>query len=377
MYENLLYTLILIGALQGIGFAVITLYSKKFKSKSNLFLAFLILCFSLNNLQYYFWETDILTAEVFFGIVYIPFASLSMVMYYFYVQFFLYPKSRISFAQKLLFLPFLFFLLFTVVYKIGNAMNLLSESHYQFFGNFIYVHEGICILYSLILLILSYRTILQFEKYQTKGNTGIPKQNLNWLKTVSLISFILCFIWVFALLDELKNGSDNVSFYYILWIGMSITIYILGHLGLYRFGIMQEQKKIQSYSRNSPAVIIERISSKNENIEAFENFIKKEKNYLDHNLSLDVVATKLNLNSSYLSRIINHELGISFSDYVNELRIEEAKTFLENAEFENYTLVAIGLEAGFNSKTAFNTAFKKFTRKTPSEYKKEKRANLS
>src|SRR5690606_8950516 len=119
------------------------------------------------------------------------------------------------------------------------------------------------------------------------------------------------------------------------------------HLGLYRFGIMQEQKKIQSYSRNSPAVIIERISSKNENIEAFENFIKKEKNYLDHNLSLDVVATKLNLNSSYLSRIINHELGISFSDYVNELRIEEAKTFLENAEFENYTLVAIGLEAGF------------------------------
>lgn len=377
MYENLLYTLMLIGALQGIGFAVITLYSKKFKSKSNLFLAFLILCFSLNNLQYYFWETDILTAEVFFGIVYIPFASLSMVMYYFYVQFFLYPKSRISFTQKLLFLPFLFFLLFTVVYKIGNAMNLLSESHYQFFGNFIYVHEGICILYSLILLILSYRTILQFEKSQTKGNTGIPKQNLNWLKTVSLISFILCFIWVFALLDELKNGSDNVSFYYILWIGMSITIYILGHLGLYRFGIMQEQKKIQSYSRNSPAVIIERISSKNENIEAFENFIKKEKNYLDHNLSLDVVATKLNLNSSYLSRIINHELGISFSDYVNELRIEEAKTFLENAEFENYTLVAIGLEAGFNSKTAFNTAFKKFTRKTPSEYKKEKRANLS
>lgn len=377
MYENLLYTLMLIGALQGIGFAVITLYSKKFKSKSNLFLAFLILCFSLNNLQYYFWETDILTAEVFFGIVYIPFASLSMVMYYFYVQFFLYPKSRISFAQKLLFIPFLFFLLFTVVYKIGNAMNLLSESHYQFFGNFIYVHEGICILYSLILLILSYRTILQFEKSQTKGNTGIPKQNLNWLKTVSLISFILCFIWVFALLDELKNGSDNVSFYYILWIGMSITIYILGHLGLYRFGIMQEQKKIQSYSRNSPAVIIERISSKNENIEAFENFIKKEKNYLDHNLSLDVVATKLNLNSSYLSRIINHELGISFSDYVNELRIEEAKTFLENAEFENYTLVAIGLEAGFNSKTAFNTAFKKFTRKTPSEYKKEKRANLS
>ena len=48
----------------------------------------------------------------------------------------------------------------------------------------------------------------------------------------------------------------------------------------------------------------------------------------------------------------------------------DAKKMLENEEFDNYTVVAIGLESGFNSKTSFYQAFKKHTRQTPSEYKK-------
>jgi len=51
------------------------------------------------------------------------------------------------------------------------------------------------------------------------------------------------------------------------------------------------------------------------------------------------------------------------------LRVEEAKTYLIDNEFANYTLVAIGLEAGFNSKSAFNSSFKKITGKTPSQFK--------
>lgn len=64
-------------------------------------------------------------------------------------------------------------------------------------------------------------------------------------------------------------------------------------------------------------------------------------------------------------------MNLGFLDYINQLRVEEAKQYLQNPEFENYTLVAIGLEASFNSKTTFNNCFKKFTGKTPSEYKKE------
>ncbi len=53
------------------------------------------------------------------------------------------------------------------------------------------------------------------------------------------------------------------------------------------------------------------------------------------------------------------------------MRIEDAKQMLNNRMFNNYTIVAIGLEAGFNSKASFYRAFKKFTNKTPNDYKKD------
>lgn len=370
MYHEILNTLILLGALQGLFFTAIALSMHKFKSKSTFFLAMLILCFSLNNIQYYLWETDIIDREIFFGIVYFPYASLSMVLYYFYVKLFLYPKNPIKKKQWLLFLPCSFFFLLTSYYKIGNAFGDLSEKTEIFFSYLIYVHEIFSVLFSIILLGCIYALILNFEKNQLKGKTQIPKIGVNWLKIISLISFILCLIWIISIYDELTYGSDNVSFYYILWLGMSFTIYILGHIGLYRFGVLQEQKSIQKFSNfNKSLISVETVYSQNEHIEEFERHIKTEKNYLNSNLSLESVAEKLNINKSYLSRIINSELEKSFTDYVNELRVEEAKFYMTNPEFKNYTLISIGLEAGFNSKSAFNTAFKKFTGMTPSQYK--------
>lgn len=370
MYHEILNTLILLGALQGLFFTAIALSMRKFKSKSTFFIAMLILCFSLNNIQYYLWETDIIDREIFFGIVYFPYASLSMVLYYFYVKLFLYPKNPIKKKQWLLFLPCAIFFVLTSYYKIGNATGNLSEKTENFFSYLVYVHEIFSVLFSIILLGCIYALILNFEKNQLKGKTQIPKIGVNWLKIISLISFILCLIWIISIYDELTYGSDNVSFYYILWLGMSFTIYILGHIGLYRFGILQEQKSIQKFSNyNKTMISVEAVYSQNEHIEEFEKYIKTEKNYLDSNLSLESVAEKLNINKSYLSRIINSELEKSFTDYVNELRVEEAKFYMTNPEFKNYTLISIGLEAGFNSKSAFNTAFKKFTGMTPSQFK--------
>ena len=96
-----------------------------------------------------------------------------------------------------------------------------------------------------------------------------------------------------------------------------------------------------------------------------------EKLYLDSNLSLEKVAENLQLSPSYLSRIINSELNTSFPDYLNSLRVNEAKKYLINPEFSNYTIVAIGLEAGFNSRSSFYNVFKKVTGKTPMAFQKE------
>ena len=370
MYHDLLNILILVGAIQGLIFTAVALTFKKFKSNSTVFLALLILAFSLNNIQYFLWETGMVDREFFFGYLYFPYASISMVFYFFYVKFFLFPKNPIKTIQKLLFLPCILFFLSTVYYKISYISGTLSQSTIEFFDSWIYVHEIFSVLFSLVLLFFIYKLIVKFEKKQSSGKSQIPRVELNWLKYLTLISFVLCLIWVVAIYDELKFGSENVTFYYILWLGMSVTIYILGHIGLYRFGVLKEQKNIQKFSRfHRPIIAVQQEFGRNEHIESFEKFIKSEKNFLDANLSLDSVAENLLINKSYLSRIINMELEKGFSDYVNELRVEEAKRYMSNPEFKNYTLLSIGLEAGFNSKSAFNSAFKKYTGMTPSQFR--------
>jgi AraC-like DNA-binding protein len=171
-------------------------------------------------------------------------------------------------------------------------------------------------------------------------------------------------------------ATNSKSAFYPLWIGISIVTYWLGHNGVYKFGIIEERKKIKKYAKENIAsyTIIEK--QKNDHIIALEHLLLDQKRYLDSNLTLDVLAEELNLSKSHLSRVINNELGIGFIDYVNTLRVEEAKNYILNPEFSNYTLVSIGIEAGFNSKSAFYSSFKKITGQTPTEFKKET-TNLS
>jgi AraC-like DNA-binding protein len=169
--------------------------------------------------------------------------------------------------------------------------------------------------------------------------------------------------------------NAKISFY-PLWIGISIVTYWLGYIGIYKFGIIEERKNLKKYSKEIHATysIVEK--QKNNHIVALENLIIHQKQFLDCDLTLEKIAEELNLSKSYLSRIINAELGTGFVEYVNTLRIEEAKSYLLNPDFSNYTLEAIGIEAGFNSKSAFYSSFKKISGQTPSEFKNDT-TNLS
>ena len=95
--------------------------------------------------------------------------------------------------------------------------------------------------------------------------------------------------------------------------------------------------------------------------------MNKDELYLDENISLPVLADKLMLSTHQLSEFINKNQGKKFNDFINEYRIEKAKKILK--EKPEYTILAIGFEVGFKSKSAFNTAFYKHTGTTPSEFK--------
>lgn len=96
--------------------------------------------------------------------------------------------------------------------------------------------------------------------------------------------------------------------------------------------------------------------------------MEKEKLFLNPNLSLGDLARRLNSNTSYVSRVINELSDQNFSNFLNQYRIEEACRLLSNIQGRNMTIEGIAQTVGFNSKSAFNTAFRKFKSVTPSEF---------
>ncbi|WP_170170339.1 helix-turn-helix domain-containing protein [Hymenobacter perfusus] len=89
--------------------------------------------------------------------------------------------------------------------------------------------------------------------------------------------------------------------------------------------------------------------------------------YLEPELTLGELATQLRTNTSWLSKVINSGCGQNFNDFINEYRVREAERRLRDPQFRHYTLLAVALEAGFNSKSTFNRVFKKLRGQTPSE----------
>jgi AraC-like DNA-binding protein len=92
--------------------------------------------------------------------------------------------------------------------------------------------------------------------------------------------------------------------------------------------------------------------------------------YRDANLTLPMLSAKIGATPNVVSQALNETLGVSFSDYINGHRIDEAKRRLLEIE-EDSTILDVAYRVGFNAKSTFNTAFKKHTGQTPSLYKKQ------
>lgn len=99
-------------------------------------------------------------------------------------------------------------------------------------------------------------------------------------------------------------------------------------------------------------------------------FMEGEKVFLNPDLTLKELSQRLRIHYNHLSRIINERFGLSYNDFINQYRIEEAKRRLSDSAFKGKTVLEILYDTGFYSKSVFNTAFKKFTGMTPTEYRK-------
>lgn len=96
--------------------------------------------------------------------------------------------------------------------------------------------------------------------------------------------------------------------------------------------------------------------------------MNEEKLFLRSDLTLTDLAKNLETNTSYLSRVINDEYAMNFSNFMNKYRIEEAQRLIDNHKQDVLTFEGIAKSCGFLSRSSFNQAFKKFTGMTPTEY---------
>lgn len=99
--------------------------------------------------------------------------------------------------------------------------------------------------------------------------------------------------------------------------------------------------------------------------------LEQEELFRNPELTLDSLALHLGLTPNAVSQLLNAGLGLSFYDVVNGYRLEEVKRRLLTPDARRLTVLALALEAGFNSKTTFNRVFKEKTGLTPKEYQKK------
>ena len=152
----------------------------------------------------------------------------------------------------------------------------------------------------------------------------------------------------------------------LLFLSLGIAIVFIGYFGI-------KQKAIYSSPKVSEAPLKKTLASSSnfkDEKSQLETLLSEKKLYLQARLSLDELAQEMKMSTNQVSLLINEGYQKSFYDLINEMRVEEVKRKIADPDFSHHSLLGIGLECGFNSKSSFNLIFKKFSGLTPSQYKK-------
>ncbi len=329
----------------------------KLKSKTNNFLALTVLTLCFSNLQYLLYDFGII-GDFYVKYLFIPFEFLILPMFYLFVRGYLNKFIK----QKT---TYLFFSLFTSIFLIQSFTSLfkLNKNLISLFLEYFAV--GL----TLLLIGLTLKMIIRYEKL-TKSNESIIPKTTSWLKQLLIVGIILCVVWFVSLNVFKEYLGGGLYPFYPLWIGISILLYWIAYTSIFQTNIYNDRKNIREKIIN-----VKRSSSisNNSNLSKFQeikDLIIKEKLYLNPKMNLTFLSNKFKISESYLSQLINHNLDKNYNDFINELRVEYVKELLKNKDYSKYTITALGLESGFNSKTNFYSVFKKHTGKTPNQYKK-------
>jgi AraC-like DNA-binding protein len=233
-----------------------------------------------------------------------------------------------------------------------------------------------------IAIYLIWTAILLFKHAQRVKDyySSLEKVRLTWLRNLLLASVIL---WLPD--ADTWLGINFVSHHFHLVSSFLFTgfVFMMGYQGVRQPQLFipseaptpNSAEELPPPATEEPGKKYEKSGLSTEKTETYlqqlRQAIEKDKLYTNPELTLQELADTLAISTNHLSQLLNERLGVNFFDFVNGYRVAEIKQELLNPRKRHLTILAIAFESGFNSKTAFNVAFKKHTGLSPSQFKRQ------
>ncbi|MGB8190679.1 MAG: helix-turn-helix domain-containing protein [Chitinophagaceae bacterium] len=249
--------------------------------------------------------------------------------------------------------------------------------------------------------LLAFRCWRKYSRSLKNDFSNIERLQINWLQQFIFSSFAVCAIITvtiylmyvfFPALNWLRIGFVSLTVF-IYWVSYKALtqpdIFSLLPVPAPEEAVVKPQQAI--VTEIIPKLQVRRPAKKYSNSCLSEEeacritailpqLMASSRAYLEPDITIDRLAQMISSNRHHLSQVLNEKLGLSFYDYVNSYRVDEARELLADPAKSGDKIATIAYDAGFNSLSAFNEVFKKWTGQTPSQYrnlpadiKKEKR----
>lgn len=228
--------------------------------------------------------------------------------------------------------------------------------------------------YCYIYLYLSIDIIRKFHKTILLTRSDFDLYNLKWLRAELVI------LGVFFGAAGVENLSLFVDFanLYIYVVLLSFSSLIL-FINILTFKSLKAPLLPEAISMDEGSVLMaEKVKYKRSSMTSdiskkhfleLMNLMELEKPFKAYRISLAQLSEMLDLNPAELSQIINENSRMNFNDFINKYRVEESKKLF--SDHKDWLIKEIMYESGFQSTSTFNSAFKKFTGKSPSAFHKQ------
>jgi len=288
-------------------------------------------------------------------------------IFYLYTQGVIFRDFKLSSRDLLHLTPYL--LLTIAILSLSSLIPNLSEeiiqNHlpWQFYllSTLMYAHL-------FVYLGLTYKSLWKYRLIIKNKYSQIDQINLDWL------SFALNTFGLLAIISLIQNFIvlvDNRAVFMVTLVLLLIFIFYFVNKVILK--ALRQPEIFAGIAQNDTTKYLGSNLTPNQIAgykKQLEVMLESEKPFLNPQVSLSDLSDKLSVSTKQLSQVINQSFNKSFFDFINSYRIKEVQQILRESKDDKLTVLEVMFQAGFNSKSSFNTAFKKETGLTPTEFRK-------